>query len=398
VQKQLHNTEGNAGEVSQLGDADSHLAHLLPPPEIPLYRSLYQGIRELINPPKLPPLEITSKPIEVPTMKGLYSNKQWNAGLVSAKRGSTAGVPQLDEADSHLVHLLPPPEIPFYRSLYQGIEDLIRPPKLPPLEITSKPIEVPTMKGLYAGNEWKAGLLSTTLNVGIVLLLLVVGTNQQVQKAIKEQIILIAPNLNRPLPPRDQIAKGGGGSPQKMPETQGKLPKVAPKQFVPPTVHPIENRKLTMPVTIIADMELPNINTANFGDPLAGLGIPSIGNGIDAGIGPGRGPGLGPGSSGGFGGGAYRPGGVVSMPVAVYSPEPEYSEEARKAKYQGYVILQIVVGEDGGVKDIRVVRPVGLGLDAKAIEAVAKWRFKPGIKDGKPVAVIATVEVTFRLL
>ena len=309
-------------------------------------------------------------------------------------------VPQPGDAEDHLAHLLIPytTQIPWYRSLFDGVRDLIHPPKLPPLEVTSKPYVAPTMKGLYSGNEWKAGLVSTTINGTIILLLVLVGTNKQVQDAIKEKIVLVAPNLLRPLPPKDQIAKGGGGSPQKLPETKGKLPKAAPKQFVPPTVHLIENPKLTMPVTIIADSDLPNINAANFGDPLAGLGIPSTGNGIGTGIGPGKGPGVGPGSGGGFGGGAYRPGGGVSLPVPINKPEPEYSEEARKAKYQGSVTLQIVVDEKGVPTEIRVVKKLGLGLDEKAIEAVSKWRFKPGMKDGKPVAVLATIEVSFRLL
>ena len=93
-----------------------------------------------------------------------------------------------------------------------------------------------------------------------------------------------------------------------------------------------------------------------------------------------------------------RPGGGVSLPVPIVKPEPEYSEEARKAKYQGSVTLQIVVDASGVPTDIKVVKKLGLGLDEKAIEAVAKWRFKPGMKDGKAVAVIATIEVSFRLL
>ena len=322
-----------------------------------------------------------------------------NNGSNETPQGQPAPSFESNYAESHLAHLLSPSSIqtPWYIGLYQGIKELINPPKLPPLEITSKPIEVQTMKGLYSGNEWKAGLVSTCINGGIFLLLLLIGTNKQVQDAIKEQITIIAPVM-RKVPPKEQIAKGGGGSPNKLPETQGKLPKVAPKQFVPPTVHPIDNPKLSMPVTIIADSDLPNINAANFGDPLAGLGIPSTGNGFGTGIGPGRGPGVGPGSGGGFGGGAYRPGGGVSLPVPITKPEPEYSEEARKAKYQGSVTLQIVVNEKGEPTEIRVVKKLGLGLDEKAIEAVSKWRFKPGMKDGKPVAVIATIEVSFRLL
>ena len=93
----------------------------------------------------------------------------------------------------------------------------------------------------------------------------------------------------------------------------------------------------------------------------------------------------------------YRIGGSVSAPVATFKPEPEYSEEARKAKYQGEVWLSVVVDEKGVPQDIKVTRKLGLGLDEKAIEAVRKWRFKPGMKDGKPVAVQATIAVSFRL-
>jgi TonB family protein len=78
--------------------------------------------------------------------------------------------------------------------------------------------------------------------------------------------------------------------------------------------------------------------------------------------------------------------------------EPEYSEEARKAKWQGVVRLQIEVWPDGRAHEITVVQALGLGLDEKAIEAVSQWRFQPGRKDGKPVRTLATVEVNFRLL
>ena len=88
----------------------------------------------------------------------------------------------------------------------------------------------------------------------------------------------------------------------------------------------------------------------------------------------------------------------VKPPVPIYRPDPEYSEEARKAKYQGTVILGIVVDEGGVPQDVHVLKPLGMGLDEKAIEAVEKWRFRPGIKDGNPVKVTAKIEVNFRLL
>ena len=122
-----------------------------------------------------------------------------------------------------------------------------------------------------------------------------------------------------------------------------------------------------------------------------------IGSGSGGGVGSGRGPGVGPGWGGGIGNGAYRVGGGVSAPRALYQPDPEYSEEARKAKYQGVVVLWVIVGPDGRVHDMRVQRALGLGLDEKAMEAVKTWKFDPARKDGQPVAVQINVEVNFRL-
>jgi TonB family protein len=98
------------------------------------------------------------------------------------------------------------------------------------------------------------------------------------------------------------------------------------------------------------------------------------------------------------GGGVFRIGGGVSAPVAVEKHEPQYSSEARINKYQGTVVLSIVIGADGIPLDFRVMRSLGLGLDQKAIEAVRQWRFKPGMKEDQPVSVKATVEVNFRML
>jgi TonB family protein len=98
------------------------------------------------------------------------------------------------------------------------------------------------------------------------------------------------------------------------------------------------------------------------------------------------------------GGTVYRAGGDVKPPSLVSKVEPSYSDEARNAKISGSVLLSVVVDPTGVPRDIRVTRPLGLGLDEKAIEAVSKWRFAPGMKDGKPVSVRATIDVSFRLL
>jgi TonB family protein len=168
------------------------------------------------------------------------------------------------------------------------------------------------------------------------------------------------------------------------------------------------NPKLSMDPTLIGppDLKLPNVDMAQYGDPLEKIGPPSngpgsgggIGSGKGGGIGSGTGGGLGPGEGGGVGGGVYRVGGGVTAPQLVSKIEPEYSEEARKAKYQGTVTLYIQVDAQGKAINMRVLHSLGLGLDEKAMEAVKKWKFKPGTKDGKPVTVEAQIEVNFRLL
>jgi TonB family protein len=95
--------------------------------------------------------------------------------------------------------------------------------------------------------------------------------------------------------------------------------------------------------------------------------------------------------------GAYRAGGGVTSPVPLYRPEPDYPEEARRAKRQGTVVLYVEVDPTGHPRNIKVLRRLGHGLDEKATEALEKWRFRPGYKDGKPVTVASTVEVNFRL-
>ena len=144
----------------------------------------------------------------------------------------------------------------------------------------------------------------------------------------------------------------------------------------------------------------------NWGDPLAKLANDSngqgfgggMGSGSGGGLGSGKGGGFGPGEGGGVGGGVFRVGGGVSQPAVIFKVDPEYSEEPRKAKIQRAVLLSIVVDTEGRARDIHVVKSLGMGLDEKAMEAVAKWKFPPGMKGGQPVNVRATIEVNFRLL
>jgi TonB family protein len=95
---------------------------------------------------------------------------------------------------------------------------------------------------------------------------------------------------------------------------------------------------------------------------------------------------------------AYHVGSGILPPSLIQKVEPEYSEEARLAKYQGTAVVAVKIGTDGTAQDMRVVRSLGFGLDDKAVQAISQWHFKPGTKDGEPVTVMATIEVNFRLL
>jgi len=315
-----------------------------------------------------------------------------------------------NEPDVHLARLLTPEGDPWYRSLYQSIQDLINPPKLPPLELTSKPVAVRDIWGLY-GRQKKSWMMSMGFQTVVVVLLFTVFSMKPVQQMVKNATEIFAPvDVSEFKPKPNKMSGGGGGGDRSpLPASKGKLPKAALKQFTPPVVVPQNlNPKLTMDPSIIAppDVPLPQVAMNQYGDPLAHLGPPSngpgsgagIGSGSGGGVGAGSGGGVGAGSGGGFGGGIFKVGGGVSAPSLLYKVEPEYSEEARKAKYQGTVVLYVEVDPSGKAVNPKVVRSLGLGLDEKAIEAVRKWKFKPGYKDGHPVTVAATIEVNFRLL
>jgi periplasmic protein TonB len=299
-------------------------------------------------------------------------------------------------------------EEPFYKTFWRDLKETINPPKLPPLELTSKPVAVKDIWGLY-GNQKKSFMMSFGFQIGLVLFVVLALSTKPVQKVVKNVVAVVMPVDVVDVPKPAMHGGGGGGDRSPLPASKGKLPKPQPRQFVPPTAV-INNPapKLAMDPSILAppDANLPNINLPNYGDPLGKLGPASngtgsgggIGSGKGGGVGSGTGGGVGPGSGGGIGDGVYRAGNGVTKPELLKKVEPEYSEEARKAKFQGVVVLYIVVDPNGNAVSPKVMKSLGLGLDEKAMEAVKQWKFKPGYKDGKAVAVAATVEVNFRLL
>jgi TonB family protein len=231
------------------------------------------------------------------------------------------------------------------------------------------------------------------------------------QEEIKQQVVGlvtdVSPYLPLPVSKTRAGGGGGGGDRDKLAAPKGALPKLSKDQIVPPAiVVRNENPKLVVEPTVVVPPQIKLPTMGSLGDPLSKvIGPPSngtgygggIGSGSGGGVGSGTGPGVGPGHGGGYGGGAYRVGGGVSAPKALYAPDPEYSEEARKAKYQGTVVLWLVVDANGRPQQIRIQRALGMGLDEKAIEAVKLWKFDPARRDGQAVPVMINVEVNFRL-
>jgi TonB family protein len=207
---------------------------------------------------------------------------------------------------------------------------------------------------------------------------------------------------------------GGGGGGNKMPEPPKKAelpgkekvtvpvkeePKPTPK---PPDPEP-PKEDLTIPAKTMAsaEMTLPGVitpsapNTESQGAGSEG----GAGTGKGAGVGPGQGSGLGPGYGGGTGGGAYRLGAGIVSPVVLKEVKPAYTADAMRAKVQGSVWLECIVMPDGSVGEVKVTRSLDpiFGLDQEAIKAAKMWRFKPGMRQGEPVPVIITIELTFTL-
>jgi protein TonB len=192
---------------------------------------------------------------------------------------------------------------------------------------------------------------------------------------------------------------GGGGNVGLTPPSAGNPPMPSPEQLNPPKVPPITDppikiaTTIDMQTTLRPKLDLSKIGTIN--SPLAGN---SLGNARGKGDGPGDGDGYGPGHNRDTGGGFPTIGvGGVSAPVVLFAPEPQFSEEARRKKVSGNVLVYLQVDVNGRPTHVRVVRGIGLGLDEQAIDAVSHYKFKPAMENGHPVAVEMNVNVDFNI-
>lgn len=317
------------------------------------------------------------------------------------------------EPELHLLLTNQTLDEPLWKSLFRNVDEFFFPKKLPPLVLTSKPVPVRDIWGFY-NYKGRGAFGSTVVHVtAVALIILATYMGRRIVEVAKpkQTVEIFAPD-DLPVLPASKTQSGGGGGGgdrDKLQASPGRLPKQSMQQITPPlaVVRNLDPKLPVAPTIVVPpDIHLQQPKVPELGDPMSHLpSVPSngtgsgggIGSGNGGGVGSGEGPGFGPGYGGGTGGGVFHVGGGVSAPKTIYAPDPEYSEEARKVKQMGVVVLQLVVSADGTPRDIQVVRTLGLGLDEKAIEAVKTWRFEPARKDGKPVAVSVNIEVNFHL-
>jgi periplasmic protein TonB len=303
-------------------------------------------------------------------------------------------------------------EKPLWTGLYENIRDFFFPPKLPPLQLTSTPIPVPDPMAVKR-NPVAIGI-SSTINIGILLFAIWLGI-KTVQNIVKPPVAVTnvdVGNFDLKAPKAGKAAGGGGGGGAHdiVDPMKGKLPPRVKDPITPPMIPVLDKPKLAVPSAInvqeniqlpdnptlptIGVTKSPNVALASNGQGGGG----GMGTGYGGGLGSGTGNGFGPGRGGNTGGGLYQIGGGVSAPVPIFQPEAEFSDEARRAKYQGVCLISLIVDAQGNPQNPRVIRALGMGLDEKALEAVRKYKFKPAMKDGRtPVPVMITIEVNFRL-
>jgi periplasmic protein TonB len=278
-----------------------------------------------------------------------------------------------------------------------------------PVDFAWKGIDLSTFE-----RDRKSSAISFVFHSGVIIFVLWLG--------LRAHTAIIAPatvttkvdfTLYAPPPPpkilpvaKVQGGGGGGGAHQIIEPTRGHPPVVVTNMpALAPQILRIDHPKLAAEPAESVKMPdaSPLLNVGMSNSPqvaLASQGKGSgsgFGAGLGGGLGAGRGIGAGPGSDGGYGGGLMSVGGGVSAPQVVHSVEPDFTEDARQANFQGNVAIQLIVDAQGNPQDIRVTRHLGMGLEQKAIEAVRQYKFRPAMYQGHPVAVQIVIDVDFHL-
>jgi len=279
-----------------------------------------------------------------------------------------------------------------------------------PQLVSARPIF--TIDPLAVKGDKTSNLVSFVIHVVAITLILTLAMKVHSNMVIQPtNVTHVDFTLTVPPPPiampvaRVQGGGGGGGAHQVAPPTKGNPPVVAKNQILAPQILRIDHPKLGVEPTAMVKMES-NSQLTNLGitdSPQIVLasqgkgGGSGFGSGLGGGLGSGRGVGAGPGSGGGYGGGLMSVGGGVSAPQVVHSVEPEFTDDARRANYQGNVSVQLIVDSEGNPQNVRLVSHLGMGLDEKAIQAVKQYKFHPAMYQGHPVAVQIVIDVDFHL-
>lgn len=271
---------------------------------------------------------------------------------------------------------------PLWRQLPHALKERFFPPPQPELHLESSPIAV---KDIWSREDHKRDRMASIAVHVAVIGILMLPLWRPVRKVIHQEQVELMPTLMAPghsLPRMRRLASGGAPPVHKI---------------LPPKINPVEAtpQPIPPPIKLMPATAMANIPMPQFGNPGAVAGPPGTSAGVN-GAGPG-GMGTDPNGGGDCDNAPCGIGGDVSEPVPVYEPDPEYSDAARKAKYQGTVVVEVIIGVDGHVYNPKVIQPLGLGLDEKALAAVKLWRFEPAKKNGRPVRVAANIEVNFRL-
>jgi len=278
-----------------------------------------------------------------------------------------------------------------------------------PMKSASRPIF--TVDPLAVKGDKTSSAISFVLHVVAITLILLLAMNVRTNVTLQPTARVTPLDFKLTVPPMTlPVAKveggGGGGGAHEIPiPSKGRPPQVAKMQITPPQIIRIDRPKLGVEPTAMVKMPdnntLPNLGmTQSPQIALASQGKGSgsgFGQGLGGGIGAGRGIGAGPGSGGGYGGGLMSVGGGVSAPQVIHSVQPEFTDDARRANYQGNVSVQLIVDSEGNPQNVRLVSHLGMGLDEKAIEAVKQYRFRPAMYQGHPVAVQILIDVDFHL-
>ena len=304
------------------------------------------------------------------------------------------------------------PEVSLWKGLCSNLRDAIFPEKLPPLELASQPIAVADPMAIKRSPASSAisFVMHGAILAFIVWFMLQAHRQIVVPKQIATTPVYVPPYIPPvTLPaPKPMGGGGGGGAHQLVEASKGHLPPVVKTQITPPQILQVDHPKLAAPPTVVMPqhIEIPNNNMPNLGATqssqivLASEGGGSgsgFGQGGGGGIGSGNGAGVGSGTVGGYSGGVMSVGGGVVAPRVIHSVEPDFTDAARRTRYQGIVSIGLIVDAQGNPEDIHVTRPLGMGLDEKAIEAVRQYKFRPAMYQGHPVPVQIVIEVDFHL-